>query len=91
MKNMNHLFTLFIVMFSIVILLPTSANALSFTVDTIYDRGDFVLGDGLCETKNKKCSLRAAIDEINNSASSCLLYTSPSPRDKTVSRMPSSA
>ena len=27
----------------------------------------------------------------NNSSSSCLLYTSPSPRDKCRSRMPSSA
>ena len=30
------------------------------------------------------------IDEINNT-NSCLLYTSPSPRDRTRSRMPSSA
>ena len=28
---------------------------------------------------------------IGESTSTCLLYTSPSPRDKTVSRMPSSA
>ena len=30
-------------------------------------------------------------DEIKNIPSSCLLYTSPSPRDRTRSRMPSSA
>ena len=29
--------------------------------------------------------------EIDGTPHSCLLYTSPSPRDKTVSRMPSSA
>ena len=28
---------------------------------------------------------------VSQQVSSCLLYTSPSPRDKTVSRMPSSA
>ena len=33
--------------------------------------------------------LQAEIDRI--SVNTCLLYTSPSPRDKTVSRMPSSA
>ena len=30
-------------------------------------------------------------DFINNSSVTCLLYTSPSPRDKRQSRMPSSA
>ena len=30
-------------------------------------------------------------DETFNQSSSCLLYTSPSPRDRTRSRMPSSA
>ena len=28
---------------------------------------------------------------LNNKGGSCLLYTSPSPRDATLSRMPSSA
>ena len=38
-------------------------------------------------------TLIAAIDERNNSCGdlNCLLYTSPSPRDRTRSRMPSSA
>ena len=31
------------------------------------------------------------IDEYSNLDSTCLLYTSPSPRDRTRSRMPSSA
>ena len=31
------------------------------------------------------------LDRHNRQAYCCLLYTSPSPRDKTVSRMPSSA
>ena len=36
-------------------------------------------------------SVRIAIDAIRSSSSSCLLYTSPSPRDVEESRMPSSA
>ena len=35
------------------------------------------------------CELKDGI--INNYCSTCLLYTSPSPRDATLSRMPSSA
>ena len=31
------------------------------------------------------------LDNLNKEAWSCLLYTSPSPRDRTRSRMPSSA
>ena len=30
-------------------------------------------------------------NEINMNAHACLLYTSPSPRDRSISRMPSSA
>ena len=35
--------------------------------------------------------VRGADNETNYSVGSCLLYTSPSPRDKRQSRMPSSA
>ena len=31
------------------------------------------------------------IDQISHPINNCLLYTSPSPRDRNVSRMPSSA
>ena len=34
---------------------------------------------------------QGAFDVVVNSAGTCLLYTSPSPRDATLSRMPSSA
>ena len=34
---------------------------------------------------------KAAIDNLHTSTITCLLYTSPSPRDATLSRMPSSA
>ena len=32
-----------------------------------------------------------SMDELEELAETCLLYTSPSPRDRSVSRMPSSA
>ena len=34
---------------------------------------------------------RVCLIDLDPQAHACLLYTSPSPRDKTVSRMPSSA
>ena len=36
-------------------------------------------------------NVRYALDTVNMSVYNCLLYTSPSPRDRTRSRMPSSA
>ena len=41
----------------------------------------------IIENKNKNIEIK----HINNRTNSCLLYTSPSPRDKRQSRMPSSA
>ena len=46
--------------------------------------------------KKEKCSEIDWVDITNNKVASeetnnCLLYTSPSPRDATLSRMPSSA
>ena len=35
--------------------------------------------------------LDAMLDHMNDDYRGCLLYTSPSPRDATLSRMPSSA
>ena len=37
------------------------------------------------------CPVSRVITELHNEPHSCLLYTSPSPRDATLSRMPSSA
>ena len=57
------------------------------------DRG-LKFGDGIFETVLIKNNNAVLIDEhiqrLENS-NSCLLYTSPSPRDRTRSRMPSSA
>ena len=50
-----------------------------------------------CETLTKKCRLlESQYLQLESNANrtrteSCLLYTSPSPRDATLSRMPSSA
>ena len=40
--------------------------------------------------ETEKVTLQTVIQKVNASGS-CLLYTSPSPRDATLSRMPSSA
>ena len=41
--------------------------------------------------KNELANQKAEIEKKNEELMSCLLYTSPSPRDKRQSRMPSSA
>ena len=40
---------------------------------------------------NAPTEVADAVSEVLNKLNSCLLYTSPSPRDRTRSRMPSSA
>ena len=50
----------------------------------------FFMSDGADNSYSKKDILRAA-GALANSVDTCLLYTSPSPRDKRQSRMPSSA
>ena len=45
----------------------------------------------LLDTTEKWCRDRAIYIALMESISICLLYTSPSPRDATLSRMPSSA
>ena len=42
-------------------------------------------------TDNNNMDLRNEIEKILNESDDCLLYTSPSPRDGLLSRMPSSA
>ncbi len=41
------------------------AGPLTFTVDTLADAGDASIGDGVCATASRTCSLRAAIAEAN--------------------------
>ena len=69
---------------------------------TELERGDVPLEDSIslyekgaelkkrCETKLKEAEQKVAAITLDEDGS-CLLYTSPSPRDKRQSRMPSSA
>ena len=50
-------------------------------MSTILENGDIRFGNGSVQN----------VSQLNNYAYTCLLYTSPSPRDRTRSRMPSSA
>ena len=46
---------------------------------------------GLLHLAEKKSPARAASERFTTLSKTCLLYTSPSPRDQVLSRMPSSA
>ena len=51
----------------------------------------FTPGEGFRYSTYGFTLLSAAIQEVSQQPFFCLLYTSPSPRDATLSRMPSSA
>ena len=63
--------------------------------ELVSDRGDVIarkLGDiPIIVTRNTKGELKGFYNICPHRAGPCLLYTSPSPRDATLSRMPSSA
>jgi len=48
--------------------LPGIASAATYTVDSIGDQADETLGDEECETSANTCTLRAAIEEANESS-----------------------
>lgn len=50
-----------------VIVSPLPAAAATFTVNTTTDASDAAAGDGVCAAVDGKCSLRAAIEQANNS------------------------
>ena len=52
------------------------------------DVGGYTVENSYLEEKEEAC---LALRELASHSSLCLLYTSPSPRDATLSRMPSSA
>ena len=56
----------------------------NLTQESMLSSNDLVWPVFVCEGNNIK-------DEIQSMPNVCLLYTSPSPRDWTISRMPSSA
>jgi len=47
--------------------LPAIAGAATYTVDSVGDQADETLGDEECETSVNTCTLRAAIEEANES------------------------
>ena len=51
----------------------------------------FDMGGTLEDIFVDEASEKEAMRRLREMLSSCLLYTSPSPRDRSVSRMPSSA
>ena len=65
---------------------PTSQIAIEAAQNAL------LAGDHFYQPNNGKPRLRSALAHyMNGLYGTCLLYTSPSPRDATLSRMPSSA
>ena len=58
---------------------------------TAYDRRIEELEAKLADRGREREGDRAVIEQLNAKNENCLLYTSPSPRDGLLSRMPSSA
>ena len=53
---------------------------------------DYDLPGGFKDAAQEEAKLQKAIDTlVKGNSKVCLLYTSPSPRDRYISRMPSSA
>ena len=71
------------------LLLPVSEQGSSLTAKNITNgmKYDAIIHLGLSNSRKLICLERFAYNEYKI----CLLYTSPSPRDRTRSRMPSSA
>ena len=68
-----------------------NATILHYTVnDDTCDDGEVILIDAGCEYKGYASDITRSWP-VNGKFSDCLLYTSPSPRDLSTSRMPSSA
>ena len=63
------------------------------TQPIVEDIGGIVAGDGTIKGGSKLSKIKKMKKKGHTSVpyGSCLLYTSPSPRDATLSRMPSSA
>ena len=71
-----------------IVLLPEQTSSQSETVYTFLSGYDL---DGYIFIKDSDGFYRTEITEECNQVAYCLLYTSPSPRDLSTSRMPSSA
>ena len=64
-----------------------SADSIGFSKST----SSVTKGESLRDTVQNIEAMRIDMVVVRHSSSGCLLYTSPSPRDRTRSRMPSSA
>jgi CSLREA domain-containing protein len=58
---------LFLIALGCLLAVPAAASAATYTVDSIGDQADETPGDEECETSANTCTLRAAIEEANES------------------------
>ena len=72
---------------------PEGANTLSMDVRVVDGMVPKVEFDRAIEAAQQALRAKTASSQqmLTQASSACLLYTSPSPRDATLSRMPSSA
>ena len=68
---------------------PISSLPVISPVDGVVSQAGKINKSEIVQAKGKKYSVSSLLDD--KSIDTCLLYTSPSPRDRTRSRMPSSA
>ena len=68
----------------------TSQNSASSRISALLDDNSFVEIGGSVTARNTDFNLQNK-ETPADGVLTCLLYTSPSPRDRSVSRMPSSA
>ena len=58
---------------------------------TVIKYGFGSLADAATDIETSSRNIGTQLEDLKNQLKPCLLYTSPSPRDRTRSRMPSSA
>ena len=85
--SMNRAPTLALPLAAWLLLAPGGAQAAGFCAGLDSYKVNPIVGGAPIDL----CRLDAKAVLLVNTASACLLYTSPSPRDRTRSRMPSSA
>ena len=66
-------------------------NSISITMRTPKNDEDLIVGLLFCEGIIQKNTEIEKVEFLGDKVGNCLLYTSPSPRDRSLSRMPSSA
>ena len=75
-----------------VVALTYILNSLFFKpVGKVVEKREKFVSNNIIDAKNKLSEVKKLEADLLTQLQSCLLYTSPSPRDHTRSRMPSSA